>query len=322
MAHPQLLKQGSDLQTRAQRAQMHYDIACLRWTSGNVREAYEDLKEASRLDPNNMVIWQKYEEAYRAVQKTLAEEHLEQRSGGAVGMYAAGTSAQRPPSSAASDRPLNRSASSRRADRVGNAAPETQEPPPTFTFLRAGGSPMGLLSDEPEAESDERSQAIQERMFRGHRGLEADEQTRQRMAALGFQEATSLPDATTSETRSGLAYNMENPKIFAATVGCWVIIWLLVGWHYEISSCAFWKDVDWTRVIVWCSVIAAVAVGVSFSAKRGRTVFLSLSDGIKIICFLVIVAAVLWHKLQKDGHPERNQPQETGNNGQLSLFST
>merc|ERR1711862_460247 len=97
-ATPALVKQGSgsDIQTRAQRAQMHYDIACLRWTHGNVREAYEDLKEASRLDPNNMVIWQKYEEAYRAVQKTLAEEHLErQSSGGAAGMYAAGSSAQR-----------------------------------------------------------------------------------------------------------------------------------------------------------------------------------------------------------------------------------
>merc|ERR1712146_815208 len=87
---PPLLKQGSDIQTRAQRAQMHYDIACLRWDHGNVREAYEDLKEASRLDPNNMVIWQKYEEAYRAVQKTLAEEHLEQQSSpvGSVGLSA------------------------------------------------------------------------------------------------------------------------------------------------------------------------------------------------------------------------------------------
>lgn len=42
---------------------------------GDVQGAYEDFREAARLQPQNMEIWAKYEEAYRAVEPKIAEIH-------------------------------------------------------------------------------------------------------------------------------------------------------------------------------------------------------------------------------------------------------
>ncbi|CAE7239814.1 PABPC5, partial [Symbiodinium natans] len=44
---------------------------------GNVRAAYEDFREAARIDPTDFQIWQKYEETYRQVEGDIAEQHRE-----------------------------------------------------------------------------------------------------------------------------------------------------------------------------------------------------------------------------------------------------
>mmetsp|Transcript_26514 Transcript_26514/g.54772 ORF Transcript_26514/g.54772 Transcript_26514/m.54772 type:complete len:240 (-) Transcript_26514:8-727(-) len=44
---------------------------------GDVRAAYEDFREAARIDPTDFEIWQKYEETYRQVEGDIAEQHRE-----------------------------------------------------------------------------------------------------------------------------------------------------------------------------------------------------------------------------------------------------
>mmetsp|Transcript_36862 Transcript_36862/g.68682 ORF Transcript_36862/g.68682 Transcript_36862/m.68682 type:complete len:235 (+) Transcript_36862:60-764(+) len=47
---------------------------------GDVRAAYEDFREAARIDPTDFQIWQKYEETYRQVEGDIAEQHREHGS--------------------------------------------------------------------------------------------------------------------------------------------------------------------------------------------------------------------------------------------------
>ncbi|CAJ1344291.1 unnamed protein product [Effrenium voratum] len=46
---------------------------------GDLRAAYEEFREATRMDPTNFEIWQMYEETYRKVEKDIEAQHLTRR---------------------------------------------------------------------------------------------------------------------------------------------------------------------------------------------------------------------------------------------------
>merc|ERR1719383_126580 len=56
------------------RASALYDVGLARLQLGDVRGAYEDFKEASRLEPTNMTIWQSYDDAYHQIEHVLTAE--------------------------------------------------------------------------------------------------------------------------------------------------------------------------------------------------------------------------------------------------------
>lgn len=48
-----------------------YQLGLNHLSRGNLRAAYEELREASRLDPGNFEMWQKYEETYYLVEEEI-----------------------------------------------------------------------------------------------------------------------------------------------------------------------------------------------------------------------------------------------------------
>lgn len=292
-------------QSAAQRAMMMYDIGVTRFETGDIREAYEDLKEASRLDPNNMVIWQKYDEVYRAAAPLLSEEHLKSPK-----------ARQRAWESTTSSKSSTRMQKGAAGSSSGN---RDNEIPPTFTFHRSQrNAPMGLLPHE-EPESEERSKEIERmaaRQLQLTRGDDSDlGRDRQHMAHLGFAEASF--DLGVTRDRNGLRYEMRSKKVewphiwktFFATLACWVTSWLAVVIHYQIMRKA--EDevpINWWEVGIGVCVVLGVALAVTSCVIRGSTCYLSFSDVIKICCGIIIVVAVLWYKLwQEPADKERER---------------
>jgi len=272
------------------RAQALYQLGLTRLEHGDVREAYEDLKEASRLEPNNLEMWQKYEEAYSIVQQTLAKEH--QRTA-AMAPPPRATMREQPSWGA----PPPRSAASRNP----KAAP-LDDLPPTFTFVKRS---MGSVDMDEEAE--DRSLQLQARMLRGGLLDSAPAAVQPgRMAELGYgSEVIPSHDPTEYDQPAAMGFNVESPKVLKGTIACWAVIWFSVMYYYQISSCQ--KDqeeiaianscqqISWPWVVFWTVFIIAISGATWSCAISCRVKHFNLSDGIKLSCGLIIAIAVLWH---------------------------
>lgn len=56
-----------------------YQIGLGHLHRGDLRAAYEEFREATRIDPTNFEIWQKYEETYREVEGDIEAQHRNHR---------------------------------------------------------------------------------------------------------------------------------------------------------------------------------------------------------------------------------------------------
>ena len=56
-----------------------YQIGLGHLHRGDLRAAYEEFREATRIDPTNFEIWQKYEETYREVEGDIEAQHRNRR---------------------------------------------------------------------------------------------------------------------------------------------------------------------------------------------------------------------------------------------------
>ena len=61
---------GTDVSAIAA-ARDHYQIGLGHLQRGNFLAAYEEFREATRIDPTNFEIWQKYEETYREADRVF-----------------------------------------------------------------------------------------------------------------------------------------------------------------------------------------------------------------------------------------------------------
>ena len=57
-----------------------YQIGLGHLHRGDLRAAYEEFREATRIDPTNFEIWQKYEETYREVDRVVVVFRLRIKS--------------------------------------------------------------------------------------------------------------------------------------------------------------------------------------------------------------------------------------------------
>lgn len=113
---------------------------------GDMRGAYEDFKEAARIDPQDMEIWQRYELTYRAVELEMEEEHARSPGDGAQERRSQSTSSQE-----------------RRADRADRSAPRhfTIKPGDKFVPVARSGFDLsgGPSQGRQYSESHRRSSA-------------------------------------------------------------------------------------------------------------------------------------------------------------------
>jgi len=126
------------------------------------------------------------------------------------------------------------------------------------------------------------------------------------MAELGFGEATPVQWQHTlwqghHQEAPELGINMQSPKLVMASIFCWLVIWLIVTYYYQIAKKRHEdRDVSVPKIMLWTCVILSAGAGAWRFATHCRVKYLSMSDGIKMTCGIVIVIAVLWHKLWQE----------------------
>jgi len=244
------------------RAEALHRRGVARLQQGDARGAYEEFKEASRLDPNNMELWQKYDETYRSVASELALEH-------------AANAAQAPAPAPQAPAPF-----------------EPQDMPPTFTFSRPPRvSVQESLVHDPDAA--ERARDVEARMFRGHLfitgGWAHDANTR--LPKHGERQ----DGAEGAEARKGFQFVMSNRRIFIVIFGCWLVTWIVVVVHYQVLNKKASGKFGGIAAVLWSVVVIVMMRLVWNCLKSGPVIFLTLPDGLKILCGLVILLSVIWH---------------------------
>lgn len=259
---------------------------------GRVRDAFGEFKEATRLDPTNREIWQKYEETYREVEAELNAEHavLVKPS-----QNQAASSSQPLVSKPVVSGPLERKpiekVSSERASKLrgSNALP------PTFTFnvpSADADSQFPNPHDEPSPEQDERSRQVAARMFKGH--VTRDSPGTRNDDDLNFQDrnvqSRSLAPAKT------LLNEMMKRKVFVTNLALWLLILSTVLYYYQIDRKLHYdQPVSPIGLLLFSSLIVCFAIGVWKCVTAEQPIFVSLSDASKIVCGLIIIVCVIWH---------------------------
>eukprot|EP00927_Polykrikos_kofoidii_P016119 TRINITY_DN17241_c0_g1_i1.p1 TRINITY_DN17241_c0_g1~~TRINITY_DN17241_c0_g1_i1.p1 ORF type:complete len:308 (+),score=27.07 TRINITY_DN17241_c0_g1_i1:98-1021(+) len=239
-------------------------VACgdARRRLGDIRGAYEDFREAARMDPTNMAAWEKYEDAYRAAENLIADDHAR-----LVKQDMASLSATHD---------------------LGNAGP----PPFSFTLSssESDDDSDGYSDDDYGIPSGRRSSAFSEvpssfdaslRPRRtlvqsiGFVGLCMDRSFRQeivRTSSLDVSKSWNFDSMTVS-------FRVGQPRLFAVTIVAWVSEVLMLS-----------------GVPLTISVVVGLLCGALLLAmgKEGVRVRMTLSDVLKVVlvCIICITACL------------------------------
>lgn len=280
---------------------------------GDARGAYEDFREAARLEPRSIEIWQSYEEAYRVVEAEIAKE----QGWASVGMLSGGV---------AQDEPGQQKA-----------------PPPFFSFYGTHGSGIdgsdsegGFDSEVAKRESAEmasRAAATEARFGAGAGGLGAGDHSGDRRAdSIAGGQGASGPPRKVTDLRAALAtrssFHIEDrshrptahspctprPRMRTATTATgaasaaampaesgpswrlllgvlpsWLVTYTMVILHYRVNR----KLISNITAAAWLLLAPLFLWSLWQVDRRYPLNRLSLSDAIKILCCIVIVGSIV-----------------------------
>lgn len=269
-----------------------YQVGLARLQLGDVRGAYEDLKEAARLEPQNTQIWQKYEETYALVESEIAQEHAAEQQ----------------------------AARHRQAQPGGPESGGRQEylgPPPRFTLVdpnEASLQPLQTVAESADAEAQDRALALQAGMLRGvlaggrevHLGGSHDQVRGQGTGNGRGRAMTEGEDREDVGTRyrADVEFQAVNPRLFIGICLCWITI-LCNGYiHYSYKH-----NVLPNKSAIFLQVVAMVVVCCLFAwlswrcLKTNRAFRMSLSDGIKVLCCIIIQFCVCYFYISAGDRP-------------------
>mmetsp|Transcript_110465 Transcript_110465/g.330446 ORF Transcript_110465/g.330446 Transcript_110465/m.330446 type:complete len:306 (+) Transcript_110465:155-1072(+) len=248
---------------------------------GDVRGAYQDFKEAARIEPRDLEIWQKYEETYRAVQEDV-EEELKTSPGIAT---------------------QQSSTSSARARHPGSAK---GRPPQHFSLRRPSEMQVELEALQAGARGSLASEAavdVQARMFRPahHRQMErGHEQAATDPTVTGPSASSSAGGLQQHGAQRTIAVTLENNRVYGVIYVSWAVTWLTVLYHYRVQRR---KGLTARSVLelVLATGLTGLLLWLLWRFKRRQSaVSLSASDAIKLVSLVVIVGITFAHYCSED----------------------
>lgn len=268
---------------------------------GQLRDAFGEFKEATRLDPNNMEIWQKYEETYRAIEPELNAEHARRESAPRHTSAQAASSSQ--PLGPLTREPLKQGS----GDRSTKSGSGGNEIPPTFTFTSPTGN-RGLQDVNLTADPDEHAEGaelIADRMFRGH--LARDN------PRLRGDDDVDYPIIVPSSERrpqaKTLLSEVKRQKVFVTNLVIWLSVMSAVMYYYQVDrKQQYGQPISYVGIVFFSLLIVAFAVGCWKCVTAERPIFVSLSDASKIVCGVIIGVCVIWHYSRKPKDFRPNAP--------------
>lgn len=261
-----------------------YQVGVARFELGDIRGAYDDLKEAARIEPQNVHIWQKYEEAYASVEREIAQEHAAQHQ-----------------------------ASRERQVQSGHS--EYLGAPPRFTFVastEACMQPLQNVVEVADADAQDRALALQAGMLRGVLGGDRETHRSGGHDQVWHQSDLHVRGRAVSESEhwehldtrylTEVEVRAINPRNFIGIGMCWITILCNVFIHYRYKTSSlpnkfaiFWQVAG---IVVVCSFFAAL----SWRFLKTSGFQMSLSDGIKALCFVLIQCCVFYFYVGGDGN--------------------
>lgn len=249
-----------------------YHVGVARFELGDVRGAYDDLKEAARIEPQNAHIWQKYEEAYATVEREIAQEHAAQQS---------------------------------RERQVQSGHFEYLGAPPRFTFValsEACMQPLQNVGQVADADAQDRALALQAGMLRGVLG--GDRETHRsgdshvRGRAISESEHWEHLD---TRSRTEVEMHASNPRIFIGIGMCWITILCNVFIHYRYKTSSLPNTLAIFGQVVGIVVVCSFFACLSWRFLKTSGIRMSLSDGIKLLCFVLIQCCVCYFYISGGG---------------------
>eukprot|EP00929_Paragymnodinium_shiwhaense_P082228 TRINITY_DN43277_c0_g1_i1.p1 TRINITY_DN43277_c0_g1~~TRINITY_DN43277_c0_g1_i1.p1 ORF type:complete len:278 (-),score=32.44 TRINITY_DN43277_c0_g1_i1:160-993(-) len=247
-----------------------------RWRLGDLRGAYEDFREAARLEPTNLEIWQRYEETYRAVEHLIAEEHAAQGLG-------------------VSRQDIDES------------------PPPVFSFvetmqaydsedsdLEDHANTVAMQSNEDNVDVDIGMASVFSTGGDGGSGGSGGGLRRRPRSSSN----SSSQRAGTSTTR--VEFAISNRRTFLATQISWFAMGSMVVYYNLFKNDGFSR----LEAALSFAVLVFAPYRMWTGSRRKLQVSISLNDVIKACCGMVVLACCIYHykKYAKDKNSATPRP--------------
>jgi len=236
-----------------------------------VRGAYDDFKEAARLEPRDFEIWQKYEETYRAVESEVEEELA---------------SFPWSPSRSSAERARQTVLRQRPPQHFSLRRPSEVKLDPEVLQAHARGS---LTGEEAAVDMQVRALRPAHRLLHGRSGS---------VDQAGEQSQQPLPGASSSSgpgrAQARFEVKLVNSKNYMVVYLSWVITWLTVLYHYRVQL--NFRKVTSNIEMILGTLLWGLVTGVLWWLRKRRTsLSLSLTDAVKIISLVIIAICTVWH---------------------------
>mmetsp|Transcript_13525 Transcript_13525/g.31792 ORF Transcript_13525/g.31792 Transcript_13525/m.31792 type:complete len:293 (+) Transcript_13525:20-898(+) len=260
--------QDSTEANSSSRARALYRCGLGRLRVGDQRGAYNDFKEAARLEPQNWEIWQKYEESYQAVE--LGEQEL---------MPGAGC-------------------------RSGTRDSRSALPPKHWRFTAQRLSEVevemqSLHKDFGSARGSKPPREVEERVAT----IDGQAHTAQRVVAA----AGTLPEVAEGSAGDSVAeppgqsmggaygtrieFTVGSNQTYVVIHIAWLVTWFTVLHHYRRH-----RSLPAIIEMITGSLLFALVMWLLWwFRKRRAEVSISLSDAVKVISLAAMLALTIWH---------------------------
>lgn len=246
-----------------------YQCGLGRLQLGDVRGAYEDFKEAARIEPRDLEIWRRYEETYRDVEAEM-EAELAQCPTAAT--------------SISGGRGLSLD------ERASSAGGEHRQLPPKHFTLKDTQHQYNEEVVSPVGASGVAAE-VQARLLRP-----VQRQRRHSMgeAAVGRAHVDSNASFGGAAGREQLEITFIANRVYLVIFCSWITTWGFVIYHYRYQRRARTR-VETTEMFCGSGAFGLFLWLIWRRRKSKTPIVISLSDATKILSGLVILACTLYH---------------------------
>lgn len=310
---------------RSSAASALHKSALARLQLGDVHGAYGDLGAAARLEPNDLVIWQRYEEAYRLVEAQCVDDQADQAASGFADSTSGAPSLD--PLSKTGPCSLGRAPHAFRVDEVPARPPQAADAaralldrePLSFSIdevlARQAHAAEAACALQPDVDMAARAAATEARLAAGL--MDSSSSTSKADSSPGHESAASdrperrtrlMPTTATIATRrSHMELNATTTRLLdAATTSRWRLLWER---RQEVTLVLIWLAI-WGMLVchyfvasdkLALGVVILVPCGLGWGAwlMSRAACSINLSDGFKLFCGAVVLWCIIFHYHRK-----------------------